>query len=394
MRAARLTAIGAGIVMLCSVTACGGNDDTSSSASGATTLGVRSTTITVAPASGTPAEGTDGQTLNSGETLTTNGTGFGIVNYPDGSLTRLDKNAVFTLDSIGTSATQPQVKATLKKGQAWNRVQKITGSDGQYEITTPYGTVAVRGTTFNIDCTQPPGGCTITAIDGIIDITPLDGPALTLDAPGQSTLTKAAASPAAPVPATFTSSPWATTNTGLDAAATAPAASSTAAAASAGNAGSIDLATYDVCALTTPADLTALGIGPAKGVKTPRGATTASCQREGKVVVFEAVSGIPGSGRAYTSLTSILAKPVDPTAAFTTRSAECTPTTGPSLGDESAWYVCTRKDGRPGADLVIQKEGRVRLGDLVVKVIAYTPSPQPDAAMYEIVERIVTDLQK
>jgi uncharacterized cupin superfamily protein len=185
---------------------------------GATTLGVRSTQITVTAAGATPGPGTDGQTLANGDTITTDGTGFGLINYPDSSVTRIDKNAIFTLDDVGTSATQPQVKATLKQGQAWNRVQKITDTNtGQYEITTPYGTVAVRGTTFNIDCTQPPNGCTITVIEGTVEYTPTSGSPVTLTAPTQVAVTANGAGTPGPIPGSFTASQWATTNTGLDA---------------------------------------------------------------------------------------------------------------------------------------------------------------------------------
>jgi hypothetical protein len=369
------------------LTGCG-SDSSAEEDTGATTLGVRSTQITVAAAGATPGPGTDGQTLANGDTITTDGTGFGLINYPDSSVTRIDKNAIFTLDDVGTSATQPQVKATLKQGQAWNRVQRITDTNtGQYEITTPYGTVAVRGTTFNIDCTQPAGGCTITVIEGTIEYTPTTGTPVTLAAPTQVAVTATGAGTPGPIPGSFTTSDWTATNTELDQALASnsgdQAAPTNTVAAGAGSADSIDLAAYDACTLTTEADLNTLGIGPQTAAQTaPADEGAAACIRGGsRTIDIER-----GRGKEFLSVAVTRAPEIVASVDSGETPDGCAPVDGPPLGEDALWLTCTFGNyGESGAT--------VRLGDTAVIVLVRAETTQITPAFISIVERVVAQVQ-
>jgi uncharacterized cupin superfamily protein len=97
------------------------------------------------------------------------------VDYKDGSLTRLDANAEFTLTDLSTAAQTQRVAGTLDSGRAWSNVQKVTSSDGRYEIDTSVATASVRGTKFNVDCAAADGSCTYTVVEGTVTVTPKGG---------------------------------------------------------------------------------------------------------------------------------------------------------------------------------------------------------------------------
>jgi uncharacterized cupin superfamily protein len=169
------------LLALSALVACGGGG--SKSAGADATLKIRDQAAQAkSKAAADFASATDGQGLSLGDTVKTNGTGFAQVNYHDGSLTRLDANAEFTLTDLATAAQTQRVVGTLDGGRAWSNVQKITSSDGRYEIDTSVATASVRGTRFNVDCTATDRSCTFTVIDGTVTVTPKGGAPIDLHA--------------------------------------------------------------------------------------------------------------------------------------------------------------------------------------------------------------------
>lgn len=106
-------------------------------------------------------------TLAIGDTVKTNATGFAEVDYPDGSLTRLDATTKFTVTALG--GTGP-TKATLSQGEVWSEVQQATGSTPSFEIATPGAIAAVRGTAFAVSCASDTS-CLFGVVDGTVDVT-------------------------------------------------------------------------------------------------------------------------------------------------------------------------------------------------------------------------------
>lgn len=217
-------------VLAALVTACGGGGGKAASTSASTaTLKIRDQVAEAKAKAGSQfATATDGQALEVGDTVKTNGTGFAQVNYHDGSLTRLDANAQFTLSDLSTAAQAQRVVGSLDGGRAWSSVEKVTSSEGRYEVDTSVATASVRGTRFSVDCTAADGSCTFTVVDGTVAVTPKGGIEITLQA-GESVTVKPDGG-FARTPATtrdqLRQDAWIAKNLDIDAAEGAPGASS------------------------------------------------------------------------------------------------------------------------------------------------------------------------
>ncbi|MEY2423265.1 MAG: hypothetical protein QOI95_3332 [Acidimicrobiaceae bacterium] len=133
------------------------------------------------------AAANDGQALALGDTVKTNGTGFAQVDYGDGSLTRIDSDAQFTVTDLTTAGQAQRVVGSLDGGRAWSNVKKITSSDGRYEVDTNVATASVRGTHFDTDCRAASGSCTFTVVDGTVAVTPTGKTEIALNA-GQAVI--------------------------------------------------------------------------------------------------------------------------------------------------------------------------------------------------------------
>ena len=94
--------------------------------------------------------------IKTGDTIQTDGTGLAEIGFPDGSLTRLDHNTVFTLEKLVSTTGNRQVQGTVSAGQTWNRVQKLSESD-TFEQKGNGATAAVLGTSFVTKCSLPTG---------------------------------------------------------------------------------------------------------------------------------------------------------------------------------------------------------------------------------------------
>jgi uncharacterized cupin superfamily protein len=180
-----------GILLIALLGACGGGSSstTSSSSKAAATLKVRDEAAELRrQAHATFALARDGQSLVLGDTVRTNGTGFAQVNYVDGSLTRLDSNAQFTLTDLANARRAERVVGRLNGGRAWSEVKKISSSEGRYEIDTAVATAAVRGTQFDINCTAADGSCIYTVVAGVVGLTPRGGEETLLHAGDSATV--------------------------------------------------------------------------------------------------------------------------------------------------------------------------------------------------------------
>lgn len=133
--------------------------------------------------------------IKPGDTIQTDGTGFAEITFPDGTITRLDNNSVFTLDKLSTKTGERQVEGTVSAGQTWNRVQKLSENESFQQGNGNGATAAVLGTAFVTKCELPAGGtafkvvktkkalkrlkkatktCDFTLIDGKLKLTALN----------------------------------------------------------------------------------------------------------------------------------------------------------------------------------------------------------------------------
>ena len=152
------------------------------------TLAIISTNIETAAGSGAFEPATEGQSLVVGDKVKTDTTGFAELTYHDGSWQRIEQSATLTIEELTDKGDTDTVKTSIDIGQSWNRVQELTEPDDAYEVETPVGTAAVRGTQFATNCPTTTE-CTFKVVDGTVIVTPLTGDPVTLTAGQQTTIT-------------------------------------------------------------------------------------------------------------------------------------------------------------------------------------------------------------
>lgn len=118
--------------------------------------------------------------VTSGDTVSTDPAGLAELRFADGSLARLARTESLVLTELTAAAVQ-RTRQKLTVGDTWHRVQDLTGEDAAYEIETPVGVAAVRGTTFTLVCDDAPS-CVLTVLEGTVEFTPLTGDAVELEA--------------------------------------------------------------------------------------------------------------------------------------------------------------------------------------------------------------------
>jgi len=119
-------------------------------------------------------EAEDGMKLKAGDSIKTLESSRAIINYFDGSVTRLGpKTEVLVEESAESSEQQGGVLFSIKQiaGNTWHRVKKLFGGESRYKVKTPTSVATVRGTVFRIDVYE--NGQTIYYVfDGEIEIEP------------------------------------------------------------------------------------------------------------------------------------------------------------------------------------------------------------------------------
>jgi hypothetical protein len=123
--------------------------------------------VTLAVSSGDENPITETTEAHLGDTVSTDDGGRAQLDYPDGSLTRLGPSTRFTVVELPDGETE-RTLTELEVGETWHRVEELTGDDASYEVETPVGTAAVRGTAFSLTCTED-GICTLTVLEGTVE---------------------------------------------------------------------------------------------------------------------------------------------------------------------------------------------------------------------------------
>lgn len=97
-----------------------------------------------------------GTSLKAGTTITTDTSGEAELEFPSGSVARVDHQTTLTLtdhffdENSGTSETS----LFLKLGRVWSRVAKLATPASSWEVKTSNIVAAVRGTAFNVGFTK------------------------------------------------------------------------------------------------------------------------------------------------------------------------------------------------------------------------------------------------
>jgi hypothetical protein len=108
-----------------------------------------------------------GEVLSRGDVVRTGPDGHARIDYPDGSLTRLDVNTDFEVRDVRVRAGGKTIKLKLDKGRVWDRVQKLTHPGDRYEVKTVTAVATARGTGF---MNESPNGadCNLIVAEGVV----------------------------------------------------------------------------------------------------------------------------------------------------------------------------------------------------------------------------------
>lgn len=207
------------------VAACsdGGSDGAASAASASVAVATTATVtpldpgVSVKQGAGEFVAITEPTDVQPGDLVRTDGTGFAEVNYPDGSVTRLDVNTEFAVVSITDNAGVATTRANLNSGRVWSRVNDL-GTEGEFSVDTAVGVATVRGTAFMVDCRTAVTDCDFTVLEGRVEVTPPAQPMVGIDGPYTVHVDETTTSTPAPVPFDEAfSDPWITENARRDA---------------------------------------------------------------------------------------------------------------------------------------------------------------------------------
>ena len=147
-----------------------------------------------------------GATVGNGDTVSTGPAGKAAINYPDGSVTRLDSQATVTVSLARLHGASLGVTVRQQAGLTWNSVKKLVGA-ASFKVTGPNNSAAtVRGTRFGFYIEKDPAGKTVVWVDvydGVVAVSGATGPPVNGTANQRINVRAGAApTPPAPIPAT------------------------------------------------------------------------------------------------------------------------------------------------------------------------------------------------
>lgn len=121
-----------------------------------------------------------------GDAVRTDATGFGVVAYFDGSLTRLDVDTEFEVLELIDDVDASTIRTRMGLGRTWHRVQSM-GESGTFEVETSVATAVVQGTAFSVQCVSATV-CTFMVVEGALQVVFADGSEVDLVAPAALTV--------------------------------------------------------------------------------------------------------------------------------------------------------------------------------------------------------------
>src|SRR2546425_12640417 len=175
------------------------NTSASASTNAVATLTIFQPTTSVAHDGGDYATATTGSTVQAGDALKTDAKGRAAIQLPDGTLTRLARNAELTLTSahFAKDGNLQDASIVQKAGRTFTNVQhRVSGAT--FKVSGQSATATVRGTKFEVFI-KPDGSMLVKLFEGQLDFS---GPNNTvhLTAPQQATADPAGTvGPAGPI---------------------------------------------------------------------------------------------------------------------------------------------------------------------------------------------------
>jgi hypothetical protein len=150
--------------------------------------------------SNTWADAKLGMYLQAGDTINTGPNGTALLTFSDGSSVQLQINTELDLSELSANAQNGSTNISMAQlaGTTINRVAKLINTNSSYEISTPTGSAAVRGTEFTIQVLTD--GTTATAVsEGTVWMT-AQGVTVSIGA-NQASVVNPGSPPSSPEPA-------------------------------------------------------------------------------------------------------------------------------------------------------------------------------------------------
>jgi hypothetical protein len=129
-------------------------------------------TVEVAIGDADFAAAVDGQVLEAGHTVRTGADGRAAIEYFDGSVTRLDHDTTFTINTLETLDNEDGskvIEGDQAEGSTYNRVVSLTDSASRFDVVTPTATASVQGTVYAV-IINPDGSTTFAVVDGQVNV--------------------------------------------------------------------------------------------------------------------------------------------------------------------------------------------------------------------------------
>jgi hypothetical protein len=158
----------------------------------AATVAVLNTAVDAQKGSSDFTPALDGDVLASGDYVRSSKDGRAVLTFFDGSTLSVDPASlvkVLTLNRLASGGIELLIEQTL--GRTWAAVSKLKTPDSKFEIKTPTGVAAVRGTSFETNVAQNADGTfsvTYRVDDGEILVTATAGGSVAVGANQQVTI--------------------------------------------------------------------------------------------------------------------------------------------------------------------------------------------------------------
>jgi hypothetical protein len=143
-------------------------------AQAAAAVSVPAQLVVVSPATtlthgGSSQAGASGNLVHPGDKLETNANGRSLVQFQDGSITRLGPSTKITLDAaeFDKQGHLHNVSMSQQAGRTLSTVQKLVGANAKFNVAGHSATASVRGTKFEL-ITNPDGSARLKTFVGLI----------------------------------------------------------------------------------------------------------------------------------------------------------------------------------------------------------------------------------
>lgn len=119
--------------------------------------------------------------VDAGTTVRTSGGALAEIEYFDGSISRIGPNTTYEIIELEDAPGRTVIVGKIRLGETFHDVKELTGSGSRFEIQESNAIAAVRGTRFAARC-LPPLPCGIAVVEGVVEVTPSSGGAVSVEA--------------------------------------------------------------------------------------------------------------------------------------------------------------------------------------------------------------------